>query len=285
MQQTMNVAEIQLAANTIGMQDYLRINDLFLSFQKGTETIHKQIFDVENYFQSIDNDLSSFVKSLAQKNLYCQDIINKAFQNENNNSLKVDYLIHQHPKIMSLDLQKESLKKINLLYKASRWPSLNIYTELDNYAYRNSTGTINNAQAGFVISYNFHGESFDAQTTFYNRKIQLLDLQKKQSIADTTYELTQAHDSMMTQLKLYPLIKKSIDNASEMVKIIQTQQAVGMINADAIYSAYSNYSNALESAKDIWLVYKIAELKLNNIKQINDKVKNINLTLPISLGW
>jgi len=51
------------------------------------------------------------------------------------------------------------------------------------------------------------------------------------------------------------------------LQVLKIRQDLGIINANNVYSAYSNYASSLSAIRDLWQNYKTSILKLENLEK------------------
>ena len=275
MMQTVKIAEVQLASKAIDIQDYLRINDLYLSFQRSIQSALIGIVSSEQTFAAISDESAVIAKSLTGKNLECEKI-NQESQNliapKRDN---IDELINQHPQMISLDLQRDQAKRNLSSYQISRLPAIQGSAGLDKYNPDSPYTSYDNMSVGLNVIYNFGSDDYKYNRLLYSKRVGDIDFTAKATYAQLMGQITQLYETMANQANFAKIAKLSLDNSEKLLKVTQTRQAVGVINSDGIYSAYSNFSASIQALRDLWASYKTSELHLVEIKKSIERTKKL----------
>lgn len=275
MVQTMKIAEAQLASRSIDIQDYLRMNDLYLSFQRSIQSAQSNIADSENGFAAYSEENFDIARALPSKQLDCDKILQDSAALVAPAREDVNELIHLHPSMVSLSVRREEGKKNLDVYDISRLPSLQASLGADRYNPGMGQDAYTNSYISLTFSYSFSGDSYKYNKIEYVKKVGDVDYLEKQTAAQLRGQITQLYDSMANEANLASIAKKSLENSARNLQVTRTRQDIGAINAEAAYSAYSSYSASIQAMRDLWLGYKVSQFRLAEIKNSIERTRRV----------
>ncbi len=282
-QETLRVSEIQHSAKSITTKDLLRIQDTVLSLEKQKKSIEYEIMGQENFFATVSPEAYELARKLASVKVYCEENTDSLSKLKYPEKTEILEMVKLYPSLISIELSKESLKKQLELYNIQKKPAFSInlgQDRINNVA--NNKEAYNDNYVGVTFSYQFHGEQNSIYKQVLAEQQVDLNISQKQSTFDIQNYLVGLYNQLDNYLNQLPLSKRSTANAADLLKIIQTQQSIGQLDATAIDSAYSAYSQAISSEREILAQVTALVVKLNEIKVSSDRAAVIaKSSLPL----
>jgi outer membrane protein TolC len=268
--ETLKITEVQHAAKTISTRDLLRIQETYNNMLKQMQAIENEIKNYENGFSGISVEAFNLAQKIEKSNLICEENVANVNKVEYPDRGKIPEILKKHPTMRSFEIQKDSTKKQMEIYKIQRRPSLALQSGMERAFNVNTSGNnppYNNYYVGLNFSYQFQGD----QAQYYKQTLaeQFTDISiaQKQTQMDLGNYLASIYDTIEYSKAQIPLAQKSLENSSRLLKIIQTQQQIGQLDATAIESAYSSYSSAIANIREIVSQVSSNALKLNEISR------------------
>lgn len=282
-QETLRVTEIQHSAKSITTKDLLRIQDTVLSLEKQKKSIEYEIIGQENFFATVSPEAYELARKLASVKVFCEENTDSLSKLKYPEKAEILDMVKLYPSLISIELSKESLKKQLELYNVQKKPAISInlgQDRINNVA--NNREAYNDNYVGLTLSYQFHGDQNSIYKQVLAEQQVDLNISQKQSTFDIQNYLIGLYNQLDNYLNQLPLSKRSTSNAADLLKIIQTQQSIGQLDATAIDSAYSAYSQAVSSEREILAQVTALVAKLNEIKVSSERAAVIaKSSLPL----
>jgi hypothetical protein len=270
-EETLKTSEVQQAARTISMRDLIRIKGTFLGVQRQISSADFEIQSAQNQFSAIAPAAQEKARLLSSRDIFCEDNLEKLKSTGYPSRQEMVGLVAKHPAMVNFDFSKDSLRRKFDLYKTNRSFKVTLtggWDKTDNVEVRDPS---DQGFVGLTLSYQFQGGSYDA----YKQSIaeQFQDVSVKQRL--TQLELTQFLNSLFDQIEYQksqiPVVVSLIDNANKLIKIIETQQSIGQLDATAIESAVQSEIQAQSEKRSLWSQISSNALKITEIKKASEK--------------
>ncbi len=269
--QTLMLAEVRLASKSIDVQDYIRITDLALSYQREIQTLLDGIYQSERSLFSITPEIMIHLKSIEIKKLDCERILEEAQNLALPPEVKSDEWVSFNASILALQRRIE-LAALSLRSQLNTIrPSLQWIAGVDARELRVASDRQENLYVGFKFDYNIPEKQAENKIIALEREVQNLSSQKKISEDSLRSKIIQLVDSMRSVHNFSSIAKKAYQNNIKGLKVTQTRQEIGMINANDVFAAYSNLSSSISALRDLWQNYRVSKIRLemmeNNYKR------------------
>jgi hypothetical protein len=264
---TLAVGQVQRSARTISTTELLRIRTTYLNIKKQIDAIHKQIALAQSRFLQISDNAYARAVDLTKAPIQCEENIEamKAIPVPDENEM--DAMIKKHPAMLELSMSREIVKKQMESYHHSRNLKLNAslgYDKINNIPA--IAPAYDQIYVALTLTYQFKDRLFDSQNKVYHEQFHAIGIDQKieeQLLAQTLDDLVKTIRYNQMQI---PLIQDSINNASQLLRIIETQQSIGQLDASAIDSAYQAQLTALSDMRDVGDAIFKATTKMGEIK-------------------
>lgn len=266
--ETLRITEVQHSARTISTRDWLRIQETYNNMQRQIQANSYEIKSYESKFSVISNDAYMLAKKLNQMTLACEDGVNNINKITYPSRSNLSELLKNHPGLKGIELQKDAAKKQVEIYKIQRRPSWVLesgFERIHNVTAGNPS--YNNYYVGLNFSYQFQGDQAQLYKQSLAEQFADLSLSQKQRHMDLNNYLTGLFDQIEYNISQVPLAQKSLENSAKLLKIIQTQQQIGQLDAAAIESAYTSYTTSMGQIREIWSQVSSTALKLSEISK------------------
>lgn len=286
---TLAVGQVQRSARTISTTEMLRIRSTYLNIKRQLDANAKQIALAQSRFLYISDEAHARAQELSKGPLQCDDSVETLKAIPTPGEDEIANMVNKHPALLEISTNRDSLKKQIEIYRNSR--SLKFsgslgYDKINNQ--RDITLPYDQIYAAITLTYQFKGKEFEARSRVISEQYQILGVDMK--IEDQVQ--FQILDDLVKTIKLgqsqIPVVQDSIANASQLLKIIETQQSIGQLDASAIDSAYQSQLAALSDMRRLGdSIYKAAtkmdEIRSATIGGRTEKVKLKNNNNPIEL--
>ncbi len=274
-QETLKTSEVQQAARTISMRDLIRIRSTYIGVQRQISSADYEIQSAQNQFATLSPGSYEKAKSLSSGSLFCEDDLEKLKSAGYPSKQEIQAIVAKHPTILSLDLSKENLKKKFELYKTSRAVKVSLSAGWDKTNNTNGVAPTDQGFVGLAITYQFQGDYYNSYKQQVAEQFQDISVQQKIAQQELAQYLGSIFDQIEFQKSQIPVVATMIDNAEKLIKIIETQQSIGQLDATAIEAAVQGQIGAQSEKRTLWSQISSNALKITEIKKASEKATTL----------
>ncbi len=270
--ETLKTGEAQHAARTISTRDFLRIKGTFLGIQRQVESTNYEIHTNQEEFLPISESARDKAIALSSAKLKCEDDVSQVKGGSYPSKQEIDEMVKKYPSVLSLELSKEQIKKKFETFRTNRDVKVNLSAGFNktNNEYRGQP-RYDQSYVGITVTYQFQGDLYNTYKQSVAEQFQDVSIQQKQTISNVDQYLNQLYSQIEFQMSQVPLIQDSIVNATRLLKIIETQQSIGQLDASSIDSAYQAEIQAQGEKRTLLASISSVSLKLSEIKKAIEK--------------
>jgi hypothetical protein len=265
--QTLKIADAQLAAKSIDVQDHLRIKDLYLSFQREIQALEDAILQSERSLTSISANSAEYLKDMHSKNIDCETMLTEGKSIKAPDNRQNDLLIKQNSSIAVMRRKIDLARLQELAYKNRSKASLQWTAGIDVAGIRIPSQRTENLFIGLNYSYEIPEKLNKLKRLNLGREVQDLTIQMKLNEDSLRSKILQLSQSIKSLAGISEIVKQTHQNSLKSLQVLKIRQDLGIINANNVYSAYSNYASSLSAIRDLWQNYKTSILKLENLEK------------------
>jgi outer membrane protein TolC len=264
--ESLKASQIRRSAGTISVRDHLRIAEASLNVERQILAAEFEIASLLNRFNTIARRTRTKVDAVLKSGFECEDDVEALNQLQYTNRDKMVKVILAHPSLMSLELQKEANGKRLESFQVQNRPSLKIETSYTKVQEKAPIEPYDDYYIGISFSYRFRDESYKSREENFNLEKRRILIEKEQTRLDLESLIYNIYDRLEYLKKQIPVANQSLINNKRILKIIETQQEIGELDATALEIAFSNYISSVNSIRDIWAQTASLVQRLNEIE-------------------
>jgi hypothetical protein len=172
----------------------------------------------------------------------------------------------KNPVVQGFDIESQQadaqLERVSIL----KLPSLELYSGASlNQRYRESA--YNDFQVGLTFTYVLSSDGFTQDKKRFFKQKSLNELRKK----EYQYEFESAVDTLYYNIEVAPeryrLVQSQVSHTEKLLKLIETQQELGMIDATSATTTFLDYMDTLTLLRDVWLGHSLSALQIGLIQK------------------
>ncbi len=267
-QGTLAVAQVQRHARTISTTEMLRVRSTYYNVKRQVDAINKQIVLTQDRFYQISNSAFQRAVEMSKGPLQCDESVEDLKNIELPTDEEVDSIVNRHPAFQELWINRDAIKKQLEAYRNTRNLKLNAslgYDQINNEA--RITPAYNQVYVALTLTYEFKGKEFESRNKVYFEQLHGLSVDQKIQEQALIQQLDDLIKTVRQSQNQIPMVQDSITNATQLLKIIETQQSIGQLDASAIDSAFQSQISALADMRDLGDSIYRAATKLSELKE------------------
>lgn len=273
-EKSLEISRIQRAARTISSRDQLRIAEAHLNIERQVMATTYEIETLINSFAGISEAAEKSVRGIEFERFDCENEVESLSHVKPVPRAEMVEISRRHPSLLNLELQRQAVAEKTETFQIKRRPSLQVQAGYTRVEDRAPSRPYDDYYVGLSFTYQFQNDQYDSQIKSMNLESRSLLVQEKQAALDLASFIGRLYAQLDYLMRQVPVAQKSLGNTRQILKIIQTQQEIGEMDASAVESAYSGYLNSIISARELWAETVSLTQKLEEIKASVQRLEN-----------
>lgn len=271
-QEIIDTGKEQAATHTSSTKNYLSLLVLENSFRTKTQQLQNQEIDIKNRINSISDNMEILLKNYLQNATDCTNTKNMSFDN-NNTPLNED-IADTLPEIFSLELQIKQQEQQTQITKTNQKPSISPFVAVNSTQSPYALYKGSDVMVGLKLSHDFDGGDDNLQLKSTQQKIKLLEQRIAFSKKELRSNIITLNQVMSNESQMYPIYKKNIENATQLLEVLKAQRAIGSVDVNSIGSSYLSYADSLRARHDSWRNVRSSTLKKIEYTSVSQRMKS-----------
>lgn len=243
----------KFATKTGTAREFLVLKEVMNSFLRRIEEFKSRIAETEYMLSRIDESLGEITRKLIETGADCRSAEPSKVAIKTPSAESLRSIAQNLPFNSELELQKNIASKDLSVAKSIRRPSLVPFVGVESQSILEPRAEpIQGITAGINLRYDFPGDDNSFNERAIVERISLAGLRQKIQINDTVFMFRSIYRDIEQQIALLDMVDTSIQNSKQLLRLLDTQQAIGVTDASAASSAYINFAEGLIARREVW---------------------------------
>ncbi len=243
----------KFATKTGTAKEYLILKEVANTFLQQIENMRQRISETEYMLSRIDESIGESARELTTSGADCSSAEPSALKVKSPSLESLRSMADRLPIATELNLQKQISIKDLRIAKAVRRAKLVPFIGVES---QTNLNTSSESTQGLIVGINFRYEFPGGDNTMNERSIlertNLAQSRLRVQMNDSLYMFRGIYRELEQQTTILGMVDASIVNSRRLLKLLDTQQAIGIADATSASSAYLNYAEGLIARREVW---------------------------------
>jgi hypothetical protein len=243
----------KFATKTGTAREFLVLKEVMNSFLRRIEEFQSRISETEFMLSRIDESLGGVVRKLIETGADCRSAEPSKVAIKAPSAESLRSIAQNLPFNSEFELQRNIATKDLSVAKSIRRPSVVPFVGVESQSILEPRAEpIQGITAGINLRYDFPGDDNSFNERAIVERISLAGFRQRIQINDTVFMFRSIYRDIEQQMAMLDMVDTSIQNSKQLLKLLDTQQAIGVTDASAASSAYINFAEGLIARREVW---------------------------------